>query len=314
MKTRVFCIESDLSVVVSIDWLPAFAGHLEATGCSARTIKSYLEDVRAFAAWFLVENGQPFSPDLLTGVDLRAYRQFALETKISPATFNRRRVTLARLAAWAMQTGCLTYNPIEGVDRLAEGEQAPRWLTPKETHRLLRQLELQINGSKTTVGKLQAIRDHAVVALMLYAGLREDEVSRLDVEDLTLSERKGKVIVRRGKGDKRREVPLSAEARRALRLWLELCGRSTGPLFVGKHGERLGAKGIQDRVAAVRRAAGLEDHVTPHTLRHTFAKRLLDGGAELTEVGRLLGHARLETTARYVQPGWDDLERAVEKF
>jgi site-specific recombinase XerD len=83
-------------------------------------------------------------------------------------------------------------------------------------------------------------------------------------------------------------------------------------MFVGKGGERVSTRLVQKRVEALRQAAGLDKTVTPHALRHTFAKRLLDGGAPLTVVGKLLGHARLDTTARYVQPGWNDFEKAVE--
>jgi site-specific recombinase XerD len=306
--------ETEQEYTLAPDWLTAFAGHLESKGCSALTIKAYLSDVRAFAVWFTEENRQALTPDLITSTDLRAYRRWALENKVAPATFNRRRATLSRLIEWAQAEGFLTYNPLAEVSNLPQADKAPRWLVANEIHRLLRQVELHVNGAVTGPARVQALRDQAVVAMMLYAGLREGEVSQLDAGDVTISERKGRVIVRRGKGDKRREVPLCSEARRALRLYLDASQITDGPLFRGKGGARLGVKGIQDRVFALRQAAGLEEHVTPHALRHTFAKRILNGGGQLTEVKQLLGHERLETTARYVMPGWDDLEDAVEKF
>jgi integrase/recombinase XerC len=147
---------------------------------------------------------------------------------------------------------------------------------------------------------------------MVYAGLREGEVCGLTTTAIELSERKGRVVVRKGKGDKQRCVPLNEAARRALRAWLDVRGEVVGPLFIGKGGDGLAERGIQRRVAELGQLAGID--VTPHQLRHTFAKRCLDKGGQITEVRDLLGHARLETTARYVQPGWEDLQNAVERI
>jgi len=155
------------------------------------------------------------------------------------------------------------------------------------------------------------VRDQGMVLLMVQAGLREGEVCSLDVSDVSLGERKGKVVVRLGKRGKRREVPLGNEARRAVTLWLEMRGGAgeEEPLFGGKSSERLTTRTVQRRVKEIGRLAGITD-LTPHMLRHTFAKRLLDV-SQLTVVQSLMGHARISTTARYVMPGWEDMEAAV---
>ena len=152
-----------------------------------------------------------------------------------------------------------------------------------------------------------------MAGLMVYAGLREAEVCALDLVDIEISERKGRVIVERGKGDKRREIPLSSEARQALKLWIQERGSLAGNLFTGKGGQRFTTSGLQKRIHDLGELARI-DELKPHDLRHTFAKRMLDGGTPLTVVSKLLGHARLETTARYVKPGWADFEKAVEKI
>jgi len=301
------------SLIVATDWTEDFQSMLETQGVSKSSRKSYMDDIRHFAAWFMEVNGQPFNPSLITGVDLRAYRSQALESKVSPATFNRRRSSLRRLVNYAMTSDLLSYDPFQGVDLMEQEEQPPRWLNDAELHRLNRQIEQSVNGATTGHWKWQAVRDQSMIALMLYAGLREAEVAALDWSDVQIGERKGKVIIRRGKGDKKRETPLNSEARRALNCWKELQGEQ-GAVFVGKFGERISTRLVQKRVEALRRAAGLDEKVTPHALRHTFAKRLLDAGTPLTVVSKLLGHARLETTARYVQPGWSDFEKAVEKL
>jgi len=127
-----------------------------------------------------------------------------------------------------------------------------------------------------------------------------------------LGERVGRVTVRRGKGDKFRQVPLAKEARRALRLWLDTRGADPGPVFPSKRTPRISTRAVIERVREIGRMAGVE--LTPHDLRHTCAKRMCDEGVPLTVVQKILGHSRLETTARYVKPGWDDLAAAVERI
>ena len=311
MKTQTQPIE----FLVSVDWRGAFQGQLQATGRSARTVSAYLQDVRAFASWAEEVNGQPFTPDLLTGVDLRAYRAWAVQ-RCKPATWNRRRISLAVFSRWSFENGYVNYDPFQGVEPVEQVELPPRWLERAEYQRFMRALEQAVNGARTEAWQRQALRDQAMIALMVYAGLREGEVVALDAADVEISERKGRVVVRSGKGEKRREVPLNSECRKAVKTWMEYSGE--GPLFIGKSGGRavqrraLTVRAVQRRVAEIGRAAGLV--VTPHDLRHTFAKRALDGGAPLTVVSKLLGHARLETTARYVQPGWGDFEKAVENI
>nr|MDD4334788.1 tyrosine-type recombinase/integrase [Desulfotomaculaceae bacterium] len=141
----------------------------------------------------------------------------------------------------------------------------------------------------------------------LYAGLRVGEVSRIRRDDVEISERKGRVVVRVGKGMKRREVPLGAEARAMVRPWVSI----KEWLFPGRYSGHLSTRAAQDVVKKYAYQARLEE-VTPHVLRHTFATRLLRSGVDIVLVAALLGHARLDTTARYTRPGWVDLENAVE--
>jgi integrase/recombinase XerC len=311
METRTVSI---LEMSVLTEWQSQFVAFAEAQGCAARSIKAYRQDLKSFVAWFERINGQSFEPGLITGVDLRAYRTAALESGISAATWNRQRATLRKLCDFALKMSHVTYDPFQGVEVKPQEEQPPRWLTEAEYHRLARQIEQNVNAASTDHWRWQAVRDQAIVALMLYAGLREAEVCDLEVGDVQIGERKGRLIVRNGKGGKERQLPLNNEARRALKLWLGVSGIQEGALFIGKGGERIGVRLVQKRVAALRQACQLDEDVTPHALRHTFAKRLLDSGAPLTVVSKLLGHSRIETTKRYVQPGWEDFEKAVEKL
>jgi integrase/recombinase XerC len=295
------------------DWRPGFTAWLQGRGSSAKTIAAYRSDLLRYADWFRQVNHQAFSLDLLTSVDVRAYRVHSLEVEqVKPATWNRRRATLAMLCRYAREMGCISYDPLTGVAEAEQVELPPRWLSRSEQNKLLRQLERNLNAARTPASLAQAARDQAMVLLMLHAGLREGEIVALDIHDITLTERTGRVSVRRGKGDKRRDLPLGAEARRAVATWLFLRSAGGDPVFIGKGSARITTRQVQRRVGEIGRQCGLE--VTPHQLRHSFAKRLADDGQPLTLIQQLLGHARLETTAVYIKPGWGDYAAAVENL
>lgn len=286
-------------------WQEMFERWLESQGKSTKTAMAYLSDLRAFAIWFEQANGVDLLPELVTGVDLRAYQRWAIESRsMAPATWNRRRASLAIFVVWAQQAHLLPgYDLMQGVGGWAEQDLAPKWLTPAEWQRFSRQVELAVNGARTAAQQDRARRDAALVELMGRCGLREGECAALRVCDIEISARKGGVVIQ-GKGMKQRRVPLGAEARRTLEQYLACLPAGTLMLF------DMTTRTMQRVIAEIGRRAGVE--CTPHMLRHTFAKRTLDGGAPLTVVSVLLGHARLQTTARYVKPGASDLEKAVE--
>jgi site-specific recombinase XerD len=126
----------------------------------------------------------------------------------------------------------------------------------------------------------------------------------------------GQLIVRRGTGMKYREVPLNAPAREALATWLKpragLVGDNVTALFVTKYRAGIQPDAVQYLLRELSQDAGL--HLTPHTLRHTFGKSLIDAGANLERVGTLLGHTSLETTRIYTTPTEQDPTKAVEKL
>lgn len=294
-----------------VDWLGGFEEILEKS-CSELTVKAYKQDVLTLARWFEGEYEMPFSPDQLTRVDLKNFRDHCLkELKQSATTWNRKRIAFRRFCAWCVDQGFIN-DDVSDELKAKEVEEVPiRWLDKADLHRFLRQVERGVNTASTEDWKFQALRDQAMVGLMLYVGLREFEVAALNWEDIELGERKGKITIRDGKGNKQADLPLSIEARRVMEKWREV-SKSWGSVFTGKGTGRISTRTIQRRVKAIGIAAGI--HLSPHDLRHTFAKRLVDGEVPITTVQKLLRHARLETTARYVKPGWGDLEEAVERI
>lgn len=265
------------------------------------TARAYREDLADFFRWFEQTNGQEPAPELVTSVDLREYQSHMLTVRgLKPATVNRRLSAVRSWLRWAKENGTVEDLP-SFPRRLAEAKGAPRALSRVEEARFLRAVERE--GSA---------RDKALVALMLHAGLRVGEAVQVRVADVEIGERKGKVVVRAGKGLKRREVPLSNEARAMIRPWLTQVRGEW--LFPGhKEGTHLSVRAAQAVVKKYAYLARIDmENITPHVLRHTFATRLLRRGVDIVVVATLLGHARIDTTARYTRPGWKDLEKAVE--
>jgi site-specific recombinase XerD len=154
------------------------------------------------------------------------------------------------------------------------------------------------------------------VTLLLYTGLRLHELVALDVEDVSISARKGLLVVRSGTGDVYREVPLNRPCRAALELWLAsrhsdvdgADGRRA--LFVGPRGQRLTPRSVDRVVRGVAARAGLE--LSAHVLRHTCVTNLVRSGNDLVLVAELAGHRRLETTRRYSLPSAADRQAAMD--
>lgn len=190
--------------------------------------------------------------------------------------------------------------PGRGVKKVPEARPSPRWLTRREVGLLAR-----------AVQRYGTVKDRALFALLLHAGLRVSEAVSLKLEDVVIRERSGFVRVRYGKGGKYREVPLNVTVRRILKEYVAGLPPQSEWLFPGKRGP-MTPRAVQKRLKLFGRIAGVE--VTPHKLRHTFYKWLVDAGESLDKVALLAGHARLDTTAVYTRPGKTDLERAVEKL
>lgn len=292
--------------------LIAFAEHLRLRDFSPATIKGYLADLRAFARWYEQTNGEAPTPEAVTPTDVREYRAW-LNRRLKASTVNRRLQALRAWLDWAVAAGLSQSNPAAEVRLVREAEPGLRWLDKRERYALQRAAERVIQTARLHYEHRWVVyeRDALLVLFLLHTGLRVGEVVRLTPDDLTLSNRKGQIVVR-GKGNKQRVVPLNGAARKAVRRWLKVreeAGLTGGPIW--STGRGLTPRTIQRAVERIAQEAHL-DGVTPHVLRHTFAKSLVDAGVGLEQVAELLGHDSMDTTRRYVLPGERDLERAVE--
>lgn len=188
------------------------------------------------------------------------------------------------------------------VSREQVAQAAPRALDEDDQRALLRAAEAA------------RPRDRAIVVVLLHTALRLSELAALDVDDVRMSARKGLLIVRSGKGDAHREIPLNPTARAALDAWLnarrETVAECEQALFVGRTGHRLTARAIDLVVRKVAGAAGLE--LSAHVLRHTCITKLVRAGNDVVLVAELAGHRRLETTRRYSLPSHADRQHAMD--
>jgi site-specific recombinase XerD len=180
--------------------------------------------------------------------------------------------------------------------------------------------EPEVHGLLRVAGESRhglARRNYALIQLMIQTGLRVSEVASLRVADLVLRDRSGSVRIREGKGNKSREVPLNATARRALRLYLDARGNPSGnePLFVSKRGTPITVRSVQAVIAELaRRARVTRLKVSPHTLRHSSALNYLQHNpGKLVELANLLGHDSLDTTAIYTHPSVESLAQDLER-
>lgn len=250
---------------------------------------------------------------------MRKYREHLLDGGRKPAGINRRLAALRTFFNWAIEAKLATTNPAQTLQGVKQDRRVPKALSAQEVYRLQRtaagqrQLAIAKTGGTTSATVIAALRDEAVLNLLLYTGLRVGEAAALRLDDLVLNGKVGKVIVRSGKGLKYRELPLHKEARQTLAAYLKVRPQDEGDhLFLGQRGP-LGSRGIQMQLAALGKAASVD--VTPHVPRHTFATRLLrEAGADLVTVASLMGHASIATTQIYTQPGEADRIKAVERL
>jgi len=278
--------------------LEEFKTYLKNEGLSKSTIRQYLNDLKLFQNWFETTTGDEFIPPNITTYDVTGYKEHLLSKGRKPATINRYLASLTRFCEWAVERGLIASNPVRSIKGIKEAKTAPKALTKNEVRRFLRE-----------VHKSRKLRDIAIFELMANTGLRVGELVDLRVEDLELGPRSGTLVVRKGKGEKYRVVPLNLKVRKIISEYLSENPQNTY-LFNSQKGGPLTTYAVWNLVKKYARLAGLE--MSPHTLRHTFATLLLRSGEDIVKVATLLGHERLDTTARYTRPSLEDMTQAVE--
>ena len=276
-------------------YIEAYLQHMVGyRGLSDATIKTYLQDLKTFKNFLeLTEIGD------LRDVDRRTVRGFLvfLADKIYQRSSISRKLSVLRgLYRWLVTEDVLSVDPVPRRSTMKKEVKLPRFLTDDEVVRLIDSPKLG------TYSETLRNRDVSLLELVYASGLRVSEVHGLNVGDVDFHSKTVRVI---GKGDKERLTLLGFPAKTTLQRYINVdrpqvkdFGKSDS-LFLSKQGSRLSIRSIQNLVKKYSRLAGLGNEVHTHTLRHSFATHLINGGADLRVVQDLLGHSSPSTTQIY---------------
>ncbi len=278
----------------------AFLNHLKnERNFSPHTISNYGRDID-FLMGFLKDRG----------ADRLAAREYLLE--LEKKRYSRRSIARKLSAArsffrYLMREKKVKANPFQNLMTPKLPKKLPNFLYPEEVRELFGAVD-----TSSPLGK----RDAAILELIYGTGMRVIEAARMNLNDLDREEGEIRVF---GKGAKERIVLFGSQAEKALKDYLDnarlvlLKGKKTNAFFVGRRGTRLTPRHIERIIRFYAKKAGIQKKVTPHTLRHSFATHLLEGGADLRMVQELLGHVSLSTTQVYTHVTKERLKKVYDE-
>lgn len=271
--------------------LRTFDAALRAQGMGEKTRRAYGVDLQQLADW---AGSQGIGPKDVSHRDLRRFAGVLSERGAKKSTVARKLAAIRSFYRRLVERRELEANPADLVALPKKDQYLPRVLRPSEVEQLLERIPAD--------GPLE-LRDRALFELAYASGLRAEELVNLDVASLDPDAEQVRV---EGKGSKTRVVPVGEQAWRALDRYLvrgrpALAVEDDPALFLSKSGRRLSTSDVRRRLKLQLRRAALQGGVTPHTLRHSFATHLLEGGADLRSIQELLGHASIGTTQTYTR-------------
>jgi site-specific recombinase XerD len=278
--------------------LARFDASLHAHGMAEKTRRAYGVDLGQLAEW---AGGRGLKPLELDARELRRYAAVLSEGGCSKTTVARKLAAIRSFYRTLVERREIEANPADLVASPKRDQYLPRVLKPGEVAELLQRIPASTSLE---------LRDRAMFELAYAAGLRAEEIVNLDLTDLDAD---GEELRVNGKGGKTRIVPAGEHAWRAIESYLDrgrtLLASEGGPiepaLFISKTGKRLSTSDVRRRLSTWTRKAAMAGGVTPHTLRHSFATHLIEGGADLRSVQEMLGHASIETTQVYTHVSQD---------
>lgn len=288
--------------------LERFAEFLELElGASPRTREAYLRDLRLLAEWVDAKH-QVQSVQVLGAAHLREWVYALKDQGRSAATIRRRISALRTWYRFLLAEGVVKADPSEKLETPRGWRKLPDVLTVAEVEQLINTISLD---------EPLAFRDRALFELAYGAGLRVSEWCSLGVKDVLLDELVVRVF---GKGGKERLVPIGRKAAGAVAIYLRELrprlekGKGEGKLFLNARGAPLRRMTAWTILAKYVEKSGLTKPVTPHTLRHSFATHLLEGGADLRAVQEMLGHSDISTTQLYTHIDREHLRQVHQQF
>jgi integrase/recombinase XerD len=275
-------------------------------GLARKTIESYSSDLRRFLN-FIREKGISEIVDCDTQ-DILQYLIHLRQEGLGASSRARHLVSLRGFFKFLLHEKVIDQNPAKVVDLPKKTLRLPDVLSPQDVKNLLDTPDLK---------KTKGVRDAAMLELIYAAGLRVSELTGLKLRDINLD---GCFVRVFGKGSKERVVPFGSYARQKIDLYLQqartdlLKGQVSPYLFIGRPGKPMTRQGFWKLLDRCARKAGIRKKITPHTLRHSFATHLLEGGADLRSVQIMLGHVDIATTQIYTHVAQSHLKKMHAKF
>ena len=288
-------------------WIDRYLSFLTVEkGLSPNTLESYSRDLQGFMT-YLADQGLPGLEDIQATAIL-GYLIHLRNRGLIPTSRARHLVTLRGFFRFLHQENVLPHDPAALIELPKSGRHLPGVLSGHEIRALL---------AAPPVDRPAGLRDAAMLEILYAAGLRVSELIRLKVLDLNFEAGFVRVF---GKGGKERVVPIGRPALRVLHRYLDqarpllLKGETSVFLFVARRGRPLSRQGFWKLLKKYALQAGIRHPVSPHTLRHSFASHLLEGGADLRVVQIMLGHADIATTQIYTHVSMERLQSIHQKY
>lgn len=267
-------------------------------GLSEHTIRAYVYDLDSLFTLIGVneETSVHELKKVLTTRRIRMWLSARAQEGASRSTLSRATASIRNFCAWASSHGVLDGDPSAVLASAHADQRLPKVLSTPDASRLMEDARKRAHS-----GKAQDIRDWAIVETLYASGMRVSELVGLNQDSIDEPQATALVL---GKGNKERIVPLTPVALDAIRIWLSYARpvfattKSGNALFLGTRGARIDPRTVRAMIHRESARAGVPD-LTPHSLRHTAATHLLQGGADLRSVQEILGHSSLATTQRY---------------
>ena len=301
-------------------WTEKFLAHLAAErGASVYTQRNYRQALTEFFRWHQEQRQKPAAWDQLQRDDFRSYLLYLGRGKLSRAAIQLRFCALRSFYKFLIRRGVVETSPIKNLTLPKLEKRLPKFLTKQQMVDLLEAPMKELAALSQTAGApidpTPYLRDVAILETIYSCGLRISELCGLQAEDINWNEQLLRV---RGKGKKERLVPVGAPALTAIQNYWNKLNRPPGvetPVFLAKARtlKPMYPRLVQLRLKRYLALAGLDPHLTPHQLRHSYATHLLDAGADLRSVQELLGHAHLVSTQVYTHVTTERLKRAYDK-
>jgi len=272
-------------------------------GASGNTVDAYLRDLHQFSA-FLDSLNPPKPPESAGVLEIRSFIAFLLK-KDKKSSAGRKLATLKTFYKFLRRERIIEMNPAELISTPKKDKMLPQFLNVDEIFSLL---ELPDPNN------FFSLRDRAILELFYASGLRVSELVGLDIGNIDINIDYVKVT---GKGRKERIVPVNQKAIDVIKHYLDerevfLKNKKEEAIFINKFGNRLTRRGVGLIVKKYMIKSGINKHISPHSLRHTFATHLLDAGADLRLIQELLGHSSISTTQIYTHTGMDRLMKVYD--